>query len=206
MNSIPLVVNNPGTFTYTEGQTYYNELLAHAILTHAAAMADEGYEISFGLNEIAWSDQTTTLQQQSALLDALEESEHLDAGWKTRLTSAKAQAATLLNLDQNQQNFSARDAAIHIFESLFNSVSGLSSDPEADTDLLTVLKAAFLRETIPGSGVYTTTTLDEIEASKEQLEIILEAIQDLKYNDEILEVPATPLPIRIHLQGKTIQQ
>ena len=213
MNSIPLVIDNPVTFVYTEGQTYYNELLAHAILTHAADMEDEGYEISFGLNEIAWSDQTTTLQQQSALLDALEESEHLDAGWKTRLTSAKAQAATLLNLDQNQQNFSARDAAIHIFESLFNSVSGLSSDPEADTDLLTVLKAAFLRETIPGSGVYTTTTLDEIEASKEQLEAskeqletILEAIQDLKYNDEILEVPATPRPIRIHLQGKTIQQ
>lgn len=206
MSSIPLTTQDPGTFTYEEGQTFYNEKLAHEILKHAAAMADEGYEISFGLNESAWSDQTTTLNQQAALLDALEESEHLDAGWKTRLTSAKSQVASLLALGQTEQHLSVRAAAIAVLESLFNSVSGLSSDPEADTDLLTVLKAAFLRETIPGSGVYTTTTLDEIEASKEQLEIILEAIQDLKYNDEILEVPATPRPIRIHLQGKTIQQ
>lgn len=209
MKTIALTTPDPGTFTYAEGQTFYNEKLAHEILSIMSAMATEGYELTFAEDsdlDSAWTDQTSTLTQQAALLDALEESEHLDAGWKTRLTSAKAQAATLLNLDQNQQNFSARDAAIHIFESLFNSVSGLSSDPEADTDLLTVLKAAFLRETIPGSGVYTTTTLDEIEASKEQLEIILEAIQDLKYNDEILEVPATPRPIRIHLQGKTIQQ
>ena len=200
MNSIPLVVNNPGTFTYTEGQTYYNELLAHAILKHAAAMADEGYEISFGLNESAWNDQTTTLQQQSALFNTLKESEALASAWKTRLASAKAQAAALLALDQSQQNFSVRDAAILIFESLVQSVAGVSSpaDPEAETELIDVLKAAFLEETIPGSNTYLTTTI-------EQLKDILQAVQDLRYNDEILEVPATPRPIRIHLQGKTIQ-
>ena len=71
MASVPLTVSDPGDFSYVEGQTYYNELLAHAILKHAAAMADEGYEISFGLNESAWSDQTTTLTQQSALFAAL---------------------------------------------------------------------------------------------------------------------------------------
>ena len=112
MKYTPLVITDPGTFAYTEGQTYYNELLAHAILTHAAAMADEGYEISFGLNESAWTDQTTTLTQQAALLDALEESEHLDAGWKTRLTSAKDQIASLLNMNQINENFSDDNAVI----------------------------------------------------------------------------------------------
>lgn len=213
MKSIVLTTPDPGTFTYTEGQTFYNEKLAHELLTIMAAMADEGYEITFAEDsdlDDAWSDQTTILNQQSALFDALEDSD-LDSAWKTRLTSAKTQIATLLALEQTQQNLSARAAAIPTFESLFNSVAGLSS--EDPSDLLRVLKAAFLRETIPDSGIYTTTTLDEIEASKEQLETIkeqletiLEAIQDLKYNDEILEVPATPRPIRIHLQGKTIQQ
>lgn len=121
MASVPLTVQDPGDFSYVEGQTYYNELLAHAILKHAAAMADEGYEISFGLNESAWSE------------------------------------------------------------------------------LIDVLKAAFLEELSPGSGVYVDSVL-------EQLGNLKQALQDLKYNDEILEIPATPRPIRIHLQGKTIQQ
>ena len=206
MNSIPLVVNNPGTFTYTEGQTYYNELLAHAILTHAAAMADEGYEISFGLNESAWTDQTTTLTQQAALLDALEESESLDAGWKTRLTSAKAQVASLLALGQTEQHLSVRSAAIAVLESLFQSVAGasLSADPEADSDLLDAFKAAFLKEV--SQGIYTDSVIDKLGDLLEAVENQKTAIEDLKYNDEILEVPATPRPIRIHLQGKTIQQ
>ena len=201
MASVPLTVSDPGEFSYVEGQTYYNELLAHAILKHAAAMADEGYELSFGLNTSAWTDQTTTLQQQSALFNTLKESEALASAWKTRLTSAKAQAAALLALDQSQQNFSVRDAAILIFESLAQSVAGVSSpaDPEAETELIDVLKAAFLEELSPGSGVYVDSVL-------EQLGNLKQALQDLKYNDEILEIPATPRPIRIHLQGKTIQQ
>ena len=44
MKYTPLVITDPGTFAYTEGQTYYQELLAQAILTHAAAMSNEGYE------------------------------------------------------------------------------------------------------------------------------------------------------------------
>ena len=198
MASVPLTVSDPGEFSYVEGQTYYNELLAHAILKHAAAMSAEGYEISFGVSDYVWNDQTTTLTQQSALLDALEDSETLGSAWKTRLTSAKAQAAELLNLDQTQQGFDARDTAIAVFESLFQSVAGASANPEADSDLLEAFKAAFLEETVPGSGVYLSTTL-------EQLKDILQALQDLKYNDEILEIPATPRPIRIHLQSKTIQ-
>lgn len=204
MKSIALTTVSPGTFTYIDGQTRYNELLAYELLTILSAMAAEGYEITFTEDsdlDNAWSDQTTTLQQQSALFNALEESEALGAAWKTRLTSAKAQAATLLSLDQSQQNFSVRDAAIAVFESLFQSVAGVSSpaDPEAETELIDVLKAAFLKETVPDSGVYTDSVLSKLGD-------LLQATEDLKYNDEILEIPATPRPIRIHLQGKTIQQ
>ena len=207
MSSIPLTTQDPGTFTYEEGQTFYNEKLAHEILKHAAAMATEGYEISFGLNASAWTDQTTTLTQQFNLFAALENSESLESAWKTRLTSAKAQAASLLALDQTQQNFSVRDAAILIFESLVQSVAGVSSpaDPEAETELIDVLKAAFLEETIPGSGVYTDSVLDKLGDLLAAEENLKQATEDLKYNDEILEIPATPRPIRIHLQSKTIQ-
>ena len=37
-------------------------------------------------------------------------------------------------------------------------------------------------------------------------EELLQAIQDLKYNDQVIEIPATPRPFKIHLIGKTIQQ
>ena len=46
----------------------------------------------------------------------------------------------------------------------------------------------------------------EAEAPDLDFTELIQAIQDLKYNDEILELPATPRPIRIHLQSKTIQQ
>ena len=225
MKSIALTTASPGTFSYTAGQTLYNEMLAHEVLTVMHALTEEGYEITFeedsDLNS-AWSDQTTTLNQQTALLDSLEESEQLGSEWKTRLTSMKLQVASLLSLSQSKANFSARDTAIHVAEALFNSVAtiSLSSTETSDSDLLDVLKAAFLQETVPGSGVYLTTTLEELKASRTQLEAyaetldayaetletILQAIQDLKYNDEVLEIPATPRPIRIHLLGKSIQQ
>jgi hypothetical protein len=47
MKYVPLTTTDPGSFAYTEGQTRYNERLAHEILKHAAAMAAEGYEITF---------------------------------------------------------------------------------------------------------------------------------------------------------------
>lgn len=209
MKTIALTTPDPGTFTYTEGQTFYNEKLAHELLTIMSAMATEGYELTFtedsDLNS-AWTDQTTTLTQQAALLDALEESESLDAGWKTRLTSAKAQVASLLALGQTEQHLSVRSAAIAVLESLFQSVAGasLSADPEADSDLLDAFKAAFLKEV--SQGIYTDSVIDKLGDLLEAVENQKTAIEDLKYNDEILEVPATPRPIRIHLQGKTIQQ
>ena len=204
MKSIPLTTASPGTFGYTAGQTLYNEMLAHELLTVMHALADEGYEITFEEDtdiDAAWANQTTTLNQQSSLLDALEDKEELGTEWMTRLSSAKSQIATLLALDQTKENFSARGMTINVIESLLGSIANLAStdDIGADTDLLDVLKAAFLEETVPGSGVYLSTTL-------EQLKTIVQAVQDLKYNDDILEIPATPRPIRIHLQGKTIQQ
>ena len=197
MSSIPLVVSDPGTFQYTEGQTYYNELLAHAILTHAAAMAAQGYELSFGVNVSAWTDQTTTLTQHAALLNALEDSESLDAAWKTRLTSAKSQVAALLDLDQNQQNFNARDAAIAVLESLFQSVAGVSSaDIGAESeDLLKILKAAFLKETVPDSNVYTDSVLDELKA-------ILQSIQELAATENVIQCPHTGHYIYTKTLGK----
>ena len=211
MKSIALTTASPGTFGYTANQTLYNEMLAHEILTMMHALAEEGYEITFEeASDVddAWANQTTTLNQQSSLLDALEDKEELGAEWATRLASAKTQIATLLALDQTKENFSAREMTIGIIESLFNSIatSLTSGDIGADTDILDILKAAFLEETVPGSGIYLTTTLKELKAMNAQGEGVLQAIQDLKYNDEILEIPATPRPIRVHLVSKTIQQ
>ena len=219
MTPIPLTVADPGTFSYTEGQTFYNEKLAFEILKHAAAMADEGYELTFevpdDLND-AWSQQSDTLGQQATLLSALSTSETLGTEWKARLSSASAQATTLMAMEQSQQNFNARNIVTQIFESLFHSIatSALSSDTSgSDTDLLDILKAALLEEAAPGSGLYLTSTVAELKASRasletlqENLEDIAQAVQDLKYNDEILEIPATPRPIRISLRSKTMQQ
>ena len=210
MKSIALTTASPGTFGYTAGQTLYNEMLAHELLTVMHALAGEGYEITFEEDadvDAAWVNQTTTLNQQSSLLDALEDKETLGAEWAARLTSAKAQIATLLSLDQTKENFSARAMTINVMESFFGSIANLSTgDIGADTDMLDILKAAFLEETVPGSGVYTTTTLAEIKGMKEQGAHMLQALQDLKFNDMILEIPATPRPIRVHLVSKTIQQ
>ena len=203
MKSIALTTASPGTFGYTAGQTLYNEMLAHELLTVMHALADEGYEITFEEDsdvDAAWANQTTTLNQQSSLLDALEDREDVGAEWATRLSIAKAQIATLLSLDQTKENLSAREMTINVIESLFGAIANLSTnDIGADTDMLDILKAAFLEETVPGSGVYTTTILAEIKTIKQ-------AVQDLKFNDAVLEIPATPRPIRVHLLSKTIQQ
>ena len=202
MPSIPLTIQDPGTFAYTEGQTFYNEKLAFELLKHAASMSSEGYEISWEDADLtdAWTAQDEILNQQSALLDALEENDAISADWRTRISSAKSQITTLLSLATSTINFDARKLALTVIETFFNSIAvSAAGTPEAEEDLIEVLKAAFLEETVPGSGVYLSTTM-------EQLTTIVQAVQDLKYNDEILEIPATPRPIRIHLQGKTIQQ
>ena len=62
-------------------------------------------------------------------------------------------------------------------------------EEETQEDLIEVLKASFLHESAP--GVYDKN--------------VLSVIEDLLYNNEVLEISATPNPIKIHLQGKTVQ-
>ncbi len=202
MKSVPLLVNDPGVFAYTAGQTYYNELLAHTILEHGYRMAAEGYEITFEESNLAvsWDTQDSTLSQQSALITELESSEKLSSGWKTRLGSIKTLITSLLAFDETAENLTTRSAMIAIFEGVIGTAASLAQTAVTENeDLTEIMKTAFLEETVPGSGIYTSSTIAELKN-------VLQAIQDLKYNEEILEVPATPRPIRIHLQSKTIQQ
>lgn len=209
MKSVPLLVSDPGVFAYVDGQTYYNELLAHTILEHAYRMTEEGYELTFEefSLEDAWDTQDSTLTQQSTLITELESSDKLSSGWKTRLGSIKTLITSLLGFTETSENLTVRGAMISIFENTIGTASSLAQTAVTENeDLNEILKTAFLEETVPGSGIYTSSTIAELKASSEHLEVILQAIQDLKYNEEILEVPATPRPIRIHLQSKTIQQ
>ena len=130
MKYTPLVITDPGTFAYTEGQTYYNELLAHAILTHAAAMADEGYEISFGLNESAWSIQTDFLNQQKALLP-------------DSMSGLSALIDQILALDQTTENYQARAAMI----SQIGQMLSIPPESEEEEELPEDLAAAWLIQT-----------------------------------------------------------
>lgn len=194
MKSIPLTVTDPGEFGYTDGQTYYNEKLAYEILKHAAAMAAEGYEITFEESnlEAAWDAQESTLNQQSALITDLEADEKLSGGWKTRLSSVKSLITTLLSLAETVENFSMRSTMIGLFEGVIGTAAGLvkATTMEAD-ELVEVLKAAFLKETVPDSGVYDTTTIGELKASQEQLEMIVQAIQALAATEKIVQCPHT---------------
>lgn len=197
---IPLTTNDPGTFTYEAGQTLYNERLAHEILKHAAEMADEGYEIAWQvIDEDAWDLQSSILTNQTNIVSSLASEEDMPAAWASRLSNIGNVLSTLLSLTMDQSNFSVREVMITLVERVIASAGNRLANPEEEEGLIEVLKAAFLEESVPGSGVYLSTTL-------EQLQDILQAIQDLKYNEEILEIPATPRPIRIHLQNKTIQQ
>ena len=154
MPSIPLTTQDPGTFTYVEGQTFYNEKLAHEILKHAAAMADEGYEITFEvLDETSWGIQTSTLTNQAAIVSALASDAKMPAAWSSRLSSIGSILTSLLSLTMEPANFSNREVIITLIESVIAS-AGSQVKVEGDEDLIAVLKAAFLQEATPGSGVY----------------------------------------------------
>lgn len=193
-------------FGLSEGASmYYTELANWIIAKNLEAMAAAGLQWSDNVPddlESAWSDQTSSLNQQTAILTDLQgETETLSSGWLSRITAIKSQITNLLSLTQSAENYLARLSAVSLIEEIIATMAGLAktqnpSDDET-SDLLDVLKAAFLEEVTP--GVYSSSTLAELQA-------ILEAIQDLKYNEEILEIPATPRPLRIHLQAKTIQQ
>lgn len=117
MNSIPLVVNNPGTFTYTEGQTYYNELLAHAILEHGYAMSQEGYEITWEDADIfsytaLWTKQTASL---FGLVDALN-GQGADTLLQNYFETLARELNELTTLEYRRENYELRAKMIAVGE------------------------------------------------------------------------------------------
>lgn len=200
MKTIPLLVSFSESFDYTEGQTRYNERLAYEILKHAAAMSDEGYEITFDDLEESWEVQNTTLAQQASLLSALSAEGNLSDAWSARLSSLASLIPSIMAMAVSPAGFSLKAAVSSVIESAISSASGMvKQQVGGDEELHEILKTAFLKESLPGSEIYDQTLLQSAQK-------ILQAVQDLKYNDEILELPTTPRPIKVALRGKTIQQ
>lgn len=117
MNSIPLVVNNPGTFTYTEGQTYYNELLAHSILEHGYLMSQEGYEITWEDADIfsytaLWTKQTASL---FGLVDALN-GQGADTLLQNYFETLARELNELTTLEYRRENYELRAKMIAVGE------------------------------------------------------------------------------------------
>lgn len=197
MPSIPLTIGDPGTFAYVEGQTFYNEKLAHTILAHAYELSSEGYEIEFqvydeDIEQDNWDLQTAVLTSQSTLLTALASHEKMPAAWSTRLSSMISNITTVLAFPINAAHFSMRGVLMTLIEMIITAAAQQIINPgeeETQEDLIEVLKASFLHESAP--GVYDKN--------------VLSVIEDLLYNNEVLEISATPNPIKIHLQGKTVQ-
>lgn len=197
MPSIPLTIGDPGTFAYVEGQTFYNEKLAHTILAHAYELSSEGYEIEFqvydeDIEQDNWDLQTAVLTSQSTLLTALASHEKMPAAWSTRLSSMISNITTVLAFPINAAHFSMRGVLMTLIEMIITAAAQQIIKPgeeETQEDLIEVLKASFLHESAP--GVYDKN--------------VLSVIEDLLYNNEVLEISATPNPIKIHLQGKTVQ-
>lgn len=121
---VPLTTADPGTFSYTEGQTLYNEKLAHEILKHAAAMADEGYEIAFDLPDTfdyssLWTAQTASL---SALSSALAVYANVPE-FQTFYSQYAGQLGVLTTLPFSMENFAVRTAAIAAISAVIQSSS-----------------------------------------------------------------------------------
>lgn len=193
MKSIPLTVVFDEEFEYVEGQTYYNEKLAFEILKHAAAMSDEGYEITFDDLADSWQAQDAIFAQQSNLLTSVAGEEELPAAWASRLSSLASLIPSLLAMAASPAGLTLRSAVSSLIELALSSAAGLiKQQVGGDEDLNETLKKALLKESFPGSGIYDQT--------------LIESVQDLLYNNQVLDIPATPRPIKIHLQGKTIQQ
>lgn len=193
MSSIPLTTQDPGTFTYVEGQTFYNEKLAHEILKHAAAMSEEGYEITFEvLDETSWGIQTSTLTNQAAIVSALASDAKMPDAWATRLSTIGSILTSLLTLTMDTANFSLRGMMTALIETVIGTATTRLANPDAEEgDLIDVMKAAFLQESVPGNGVYLTTTIEELKTIKTTLDKMLEAINILAMSENVVQCPHT---------------
>ena len=185
MKSIALTTASPGTFTYEEGQTFYNEKLAYEILKHAAAMADEGCEITFEvLDETSWGIQTSTLMSQDAMISAIASDAKMPTAWSTRLATMGSILTSLLTLPMDTANFSLRATMMTLLENVIASAASQVINPEEQDELVEVLKRAFLKETVPGSGTYTETAIDELKT-------VAEAINTLAMTENAVQCPHT---------------
>lgn len=131
MEHIPLLVNHPGEFGYIEGQTYYNELLAHYVIEHASRMASAGYEITFEAPDtydyaILWLKQSSTI---SALIDTLN-AQKVDGEMKDFFIALANELFELLPIPNSRENYTLRAATITAAENALNLTEIKSTLPE----------------------------------------------------------------------------
>ena len=185
MPTIPLTTQDPGVFGYIEGQTFYNEQLAHEILKHAAAMAAEGYEISFQLPDThdynsLYSRQTITISSLVNALNAKTDREELIPYYQTYAN----QIQELATLPVSRDNYLLRAASIASANVLLGSENGGGfADLE---NLEDILKTALIQYN--GESVETTLLyeLSKFHANLENLEDILKTAL-IQYNGESVE-------------------
>ena len=130
MKYTPLSITDPGTFEYTEGQTYYNELLAHAILTHAAAMSDEGYEIAWEEADTydyaaLWTKQSYALTALSNALTSYDNIPEFSGFYQLYANQIQELSA----LEYSKENYSLRSAAIQAISAFLSQGKGEITSP-----------------------------------------------------------------------------
>lgn len=113
MKSIALTTAAPGTFAYVDGQTRYNEMFAHEMLTIMHAMADEGYEITFEEVDTfnyanLWNAQNFALSALSSVLSNYENIEEFEEFYGSYAT----QLSELAAIPYSKENYTMRSAAI----------------------------------------------------------------------------------------------
>ena len=199
MPTIPLTTQDPGVFGYIEGQTFYNEQLAHEILKHAAAMAAEGYEISFQLPDThdynsLYSRQTITISSLVNALNAKTDREELIPYYQTYAN----QIQELATLPVSRDNYLLRAASIASANVLLGSENGGGfADLE---NLEDILKTALIQYN--GESVETTLLYELSKFHAERLPVAeLEALW-LVQNAAIEEQSNYLLLLKQELQEK----
>jgi len=158
MKYVPLLVDDPGTFAYADGQTFYNEKLAFSILEHASRMADEGYEISFEMpDEYNYGPlyvlQTATLY---SLIDALNARTDIDPELQTYYQTYANQLAELTALPSSRENYLLRAESIQAATTALAIPNIEISASVETTDIVTQLEklvSTFLKEEAPEGAV-----------------------------------------------------
>lgn len=122
------------------------------------------------------------------------------SAWSAQDTALTQQNTLIDSLEEQTEISTEWKTRLTALKTLITTLLALSASPAGLT-----LRGILIAMVETALQTATRYTQNAEEPSGEILENILTAIQDLKYNDEVLEIPATPRPIRIHLQSKTIQ-